>query len=82
MKRNAITPGRLAEVLRTVPEKNLRLIEIANQIVGPDGRIDEKKRTKLEPELNLAEMEARAYVQTTHQAIEALRKIPAITEKE
>ena len=68
---------RVIRALATVPEKSLRLIELINQLVGPDGQVDYTKAAEMAPEVNLAVAEASAYVQGTARATLALRRIPA-----
>lgn len=66
---------RVIAALVTVPEKELKLIHLARELVGENGQIDHEKAAQRAPEVNLALAEAGAYTRTTASAIQALRDI-------
>ena len=77
---NTIDPvgRRCADVVRVigrVPEKRLRVFELAAQLLTPAGELDSEAAADREPEVNLAIAEARAYGRATEQAVEALRRL-------
>jgi hypothetical protein len=63
---------KVVEALKTVPEKKLRIIELANSIPIKDGNLDIDVLSKMAPEINLATQEAIAYGNATIRAIQAL----------
>lgn len=68
---------RIISTLGTVPEKRLRLIELAREMAGPDG-LDGKRLAAAQPEVNLAAAEARGYVAATEAARGALKRIQPV----
>lgn len=66
---------RVLAALATVPEKTLRIVELARELVGADGQLDTDKAAAMAPEVNLAVAEANAYTRATAQAILALQGI-------
>ena len=64
---------RVIAALATVPEKTLRIVELARELVGADGQLDTDRAAAMAPEVNLAVAEANAYARATAQAIQALR---------
>lgn len=66
---------RVIAALATVPEKTLRIVELARELVGADGQLDTERAAAMAPEVNLAVAEANAYTRATAQAILALRGI-------
>ena len=73
------TKGRgpdVVAVLRRVPERRLRVFELAAELLGPDGEVDVDAAAARQPEINLAIAEAEAYARATGQAVEALRALP------
>ncbi|MBN1690422.1 MAG: hypothetical protein JW901_05330 [Dehalococcoidia bacterium] len=72
----ALTTKRLVAALRKVPEKKLRIIDLV-KAVTVKGEVDYNLVSEKQKEINLAEAEARAYIQMTHQAQGALRNITA-----
>jgi hypothetical protein len=66
---------RVIAALATVPEKELKIIQLARELVGENGQLDHEKAAQRAPEVNLAVAEAGAYARTTAQAIQALRDI-------
>ena len=73
------TKGRgpdVVAVLRRVPEKRLRVFELAAELLGPDGEVDVDAAAARQPEINLAIAEAEAYARATAQAVAALGELP------
>jgi PRTRC genetic system protein C len=68
---------RVVKVLRGVPAKNLRLIELANSIPIKDGFLDAEEMDRLGLEINLAIAEAKDYSQQTIRAVAALLEVEA-----
>jgi PRTRC genetic system protein C len=64
-------------ILRRVPEKRLRVFELAPELTGPAGELDLDAAGRHEPEIALALVEARAYARATRGATGALRRLPA-----
>ena len=67
----------LIRTLEAVPEKRLRLIELARQCAGPDGRFELARALPLAAELEDAVEEARAYTRATEGVRWALQKLLA-----
>ena len=63
-------------ILRRVPEKRLRLFELAAELLDARGDLDVDEAARRQPEINLAVAEAKAYAGATQQASEALRGLP------
>lgn len=61
--------------LKKVPEKHLRIIELANQIPIKYGELDYAEVTERQPEINLAIAEAKTYGGHTIQAVDALIRL-------
>jgi len=70
-----MTPQDLIEILKTVPEKRLKLIELARQVVKEDGGLDQNKLASLAEELELAIEEAQVYAKATEGALWSLKKL-------
>ena len=68
------------QALMSVPEKRLLLVQLANELVGPNGELDYEKAVERTPEVNLAVAEANAYARATQEALRALTSIPARAE--
>ena len=62
-------------VLRTVPEKRLRVFELVGELRDPDGHLDLDAIGARQAEVNLALAEAKAYARHTAQAVDALRRL-------
>jgi hypothetical protein len=69
-----LTTKRLAAALKKVPEKKLRIVDLVDQVTV-NGEVDYNLVSKKYKELNLAEAEARAYIQLTQHATFALKKV-------
>ena len=63
-------------ILRRVPEKRLRVFELAGELLDARGDLDVDEAARRQPEVNLAVAEAKAYAAATQQASEALRRLP------
>jgi PRTRC genetic system protein C len=63
-------------ILRRVPEKRLRVFELAAELLDARGALDVDEAARRQPEVNLAVAEAKAYAAATLQAAEALRRLP------
>lgn len=63
--------------LKKVPKKELRLIELANQLCLLDGQLDYDELEKIQPEVNLAIVEAKMYGAQTMVAVDVLKRLPA-----
>lgn len=68
---------RVVHALKTVPEKSLLIVEIANEVTDKKGALDFDKLIDQQREVNLAVAEAKAYVQATQKAVQALNNVPA-----
>lgn len=67
----------ILRILRRVPEKRLRVFDLAPELCGPDGRLDLDAAAQRGPEIDLACLEAEAYARGTCAAVAALRRLPA-----
>ncbi len=67
----------ILHILGTVPEKHLRVFELASALLDRDGELDIDAAAGLQPEINLAVAEAKSYARATGRAVEALRRLPA-----
>jgi hypothetical protein len=67
--------NKVVEILRKVPAKKLRIIELANSIPIKDGIFDAVTLENLRPEINVAIAEAKAYGSTTIMAVDALVRL-------
>ena len=63
-------------ILRRVPEKRLRVFELAGELLDARGDLDVDEAGRRQPEVNLAVAEAKAYAAATQRASEALRRLP------
>lgn len=72
-----MTNRELIEALEGVPEKRLRLVELARALLGPGGAIDEEACSSppLVDEINTAVEEAHAYAQQTRELRWSLQKL-------
>ena len=75
MTRIKVDTGRVIQALEDVPEKRLKLIDLAWELLDEEGKIDYKKVVDRLPDINLAVAEADAYAGATETAINALRKL-------
>ena len=63
-------------ILRRIPEKRLRVFELAGELLDARGDLDVDEAACRQPEVNLAVAEAKGYAAATQQAVEALRRLP------
>ena len=63
------------QILRRVPEKRLRVFELATGLLDEQGELDPDAAAARRPEVNLAIAEAEAYARATRQAVAALRQL-------
>jgi PRTRC genetic system protein C len=70
-------PRAAVAVLRRVPAKSLRILELAAELLAGDGELDVDRAAARRPEINLAVAEARAYARATQGATAALRRLLA-----
>lgn len=68
---------RVIQALKTVPEKQLLILDLASELLGEDGQIDYQKAAERLPEVNLAIAEANAYYEATSRAVRALKGLQA-----
>jgi PRTRC genetic system protein C len=67
--------SRILAVIQGVPEKTLRVCELARELLDSNGDLDLDAAAGHEPEINLAIAEAQAYCRATEQAVAALRRL-------
>ena len=65
----------LIRVLREVPEVNLRLIDLAREVIRDDGSMDYNRLPFVSGELQEAVSEARGYAAGTEGAVWALKRM-------
>ena len=65
--------------LKTVPPKQLKIIDLANRYMK-DGELDHMALRDAEPEVDLAIAEAKSYGSYTLQAVDRLRCLEAVPE--
>ena len=65
----------LIRALEAVPEKKLRLLELAKELVGPDGKLDMDRAVARAAEVDAAVKEARAYISETEKIRWALQRL-------
>ena len=65
----------LIRVLRMVSEFRLRLIQLAREVVGDDGNLDQERLAFRGKELKEAIDEAEAYSKATKEAVQCLREM-------
>ncbi len=65
----------LIRALEAVPEKKLRLLELAKELVGPDGKLDMDRAVARAAEVDAAVKEARAYISETEKLRWALQRL-------
>lgn len=66
---------RIIELLRSVPETRLRIIDITWKVIGPDGEPDMIKSHEHQLDMNLAIAEATYYCKSIHLARSSLRTV-------
>ena len=70
-----MTPSDLVKALRTVPEKKLRLVELAWELVDPEGQPDLDKAAERLDEVNAACSEVNAYTNATQRLLWRIRNL-------
>ena len=60
-----MTPADLVAILKTVPEARLRVIQLAWELAGPDGALDEAKAVPRMGEIRDACQEVADYAEAT-----------------
>ena len=70
-----MTNQELIKALETVPEKKLRLLELAKELVGPDGKLDMDRAVARAAEVDAAVKEAQAYISETEKLKWALQRL-------
>ncbi len=68
---------RIVASLKTVPDKHLLIIELANTAPRNDGELDYDELANIQPEVNLAIAEAKMYGAHTLRAVDTLKKLGA-----
>jgi hypothetical protein len=68
----------IIRALGKVPEKRLKLIEFAREVVSENGTFETETVEARQADLNLAIAEAQAYASGTQRAIHSLAGLPAI----
>ena len=68
-------PPDLVRIIGRVPEKRLRVFELATELLDEQGEIDPDAAAARQPEVNLAIAEAEAYARATRQALGTLRQL-------
>jgi hypothetical protein len=68
-------PGDLARILSELPPVHLRLVDLAWQVVGEDGSLDQEKIAFYAKELTDAVKEAEAYTEATKEAVQCLMEL-------
>ncbi len=70
----------IVKALRKVPERKLLIIELANSIPLKHGDLDVDVLREMQPQVNLAIAEAKAYGAHTLQAVDTLVRLPVHSE--
>jgi len=65
----------IVRILKGLPECRLRLIQLANEVIGEDGGIDRLKSIYHAKELEEAINEAKAYSRATREMVQCLMKM-------
>ncbi len=68
---------RIIASLKTVPDKHLLIIELANKAPRKDGELDYDELANIQPEVNMAIAEAKMYGAHTLMAVDTLKKLAA-----
>lgn len=66
----------VVRILRRIPEKRLRVFELAAELLDDRGEVDVEAAALRQHEVNLALAEVEGYVRATRQASEALLQLP------
>jgi PRTRC genetic system protein C len=68
-------PLDLAAILSRVPARELRVFELAAELVASDGTLDVDAAAQRQPELGLAEAEVESYARATQRLVTRLRRL-------
>ncbi len=68
-------PSELARILDGVPERSLRLVELAREVVDGEGKVDLELCLPRAAEIEAAAEEARAYAHETERVRWSLQKL-------
>lgn len=68
---------RVIRALASTAPKQLRIIELAWELMDERGMVDPQVASKRAPEINLALAEAKTYAKATAMAVQALVGLPA-----
>ncbi len=68
---------RVIRALASTPPKQLKIVELAWEILDEHGAIDPAAAAERAPDINLALAEAKTYVKATAAAVRALEGLPA-----
>lgn len=69
----------IIEIIKKVPAKRLLIIELANSVPIKHGDFDVDYLREIQPQVNLAVAEAKAYGAHTIQAVDAIMRLPGRT---
>ena len=69
-----MTPNELVNILKTVPEYRLRIIELAWELVDADGHLDENLAVLRMQEIREACQEAEHYADSTREMAHSLKE--------
>jgi len=70
-------PPDVVAILRTVHERDLRVFQIAAELLLENGELDIDAAAQRQPELSLAEAETDAYARATQRAVVSLTQLKA-----
>lgn len=70
-----LSPEDMLRTVRNLPEKKLRLIDLAWEVAKGDGSLDQSKNFLLIDEIEAARQEASAYAYQTKKAVWALKDL-------
>jgi hypothetical protein len=71
----SLTPDELVRALRTVPEKRLRILELARELANEKGELDLERAAARADEVEMADREASAYAQATRNVLRWLTEL-------
>lgn len=74
---SGISTSTIVKALSAVPEKNLRIIELAGEVMDKRGELDYKLLVDRQKDVNLAIAEAKSYAGATKSAVNALERLEA-----
>ncbi len=81
MENQSETIERIVGIIKKVPAKQLRIIELANTIPFKDGMPDPAVLSERQLEINLAVTEAKVYGSHTIMAVDALVRLRSTEEE-